>query len=206
MLEMESLNYASLILSAGLPETPVSRMPAEVAETLTLAREQMRQIPAVIEDIAAAQRAFDLLDRAISRMSELAREAAGLTDDDQAGRDAREEEFVKLAQVVARVAGRDDYRGPKLTITSKAQAEGSIKILKHLDPVKAGLAAQLRQQRTLVIQAVQETVVFLETIAKTYPEEAAYISIPDLLGRVKWVREYNQPDIRVGDVPQSGLH
>jgi hypothetical protein len=93
-----------------------------------------------------------------------------------------------------------------LTISSKAKAEGSIKVLKHLDPVKEGLAAQLRRQRTLVIQAVQETIVFLETIAETYPAEAADVSIPDLLGRVKWVREYNRPDVRVGKVPEKGLH
>jgi hypothetical protein len=173
------------MIHQGLPEPDLREMPVEVSETLILAREQMKAIPAAIEDVSAARRDFAILDLAIDRLVAVADEAARLDPQDQAGRDEREAELGRLAAIVARVAGRRAYSGPKLSVLSPAQAEAARKTLRHLTPVKAVLAAELADQEHLILDAVGQTIDFLEQVAALYPEAVSLASLPELLRRVK---------------------
>ncbi|MEW6263491.1 MAG: hypothetical protein AB1641_10490 [Thermodesulfobacteriota bacterium] len=204
--ELPILKDISSLICLWLPRTGSEDLPAEIAEALEMARGQMRDLPAVIADLEAARRSFADLDQALGRMITLARESALSPEDDQDGRDAREIEFIRLAQMVARTAGRRYYAGPELSVKTRPQAEAALRILKHLEPVRAGQAVRIEEQTTLLERAISETINFLEIIAETYPEAASLALLPDLLRRVEWVRRNYQPDDRTGLVPAGGLN
>ncbi|MFH1091816.1 MAG: hypothetical protein V1742_09635, partial [Pseudomonadota bacterium] len=170
--EMERLHYVSALLSAGLPMTSPEELPAEVAQTLELAGREMTNLPAVLNDLETARSKFAGLALTIDRMYVLADQAVRLSPDDQAGRDERQTEFVRLARVVAQLAGRQGYAGPELSLAGPPQAEAARQTLRHLLSAKATLARRLEDQKQLVVSAVTRTIEFLGAVAATYPETA----------------------------------
>ena len=206
IVDFERLYHVSAILSAEIPTENLEELPDDIAETLSLIQAQMEAIPTALQDLEAAQTAFGELDRSMDRVLELSIEAAKLPEDDQTGREARESEFIQHARIIARVAGSPNYDRPKLTLTSRAKAEGSYRVLKNFLPIKESLAAQLKEQEWLIVESIRETMNFLETISDAYPDAAVLNDIPDLLQRVEWVREAFRADIQSGFALASGLH
>lgn len=205
LYELENLDLVSSVLMSGLPNPSSDEVPEEVVKTFQLAREQMKAIPESIADFKAAEKEFAILTRAIERLRALSREAAELPEEDQDGRDRLDAELVKLSHVVASIAGRKQYKGPEISVKSKAQAEGSLKIMNSLAQVKDSMSAQLEEQKALVIEAVEETIIFLETISASFPEAESISGIPDLLQRVRCIHPTWRPEPKTG-LPNRRLH
>lgn len=181
--DLERLSLASSILGAGIPETKGDDVPVEVSEVLRQARIQMQNTPACLKDLAAAKQEFVILDRSIDRLLTLAQEAAELPEPDQAGRDARQAEFVELARVVARLAGRHNYDQPDLSLKTRPQARAARRTLNHLIPVKTDLEARLAEQENYIAEAIEGSLNFLKVIVQSYPEASSLSWIPDLIER-----------------------
>ncbi|MDY6852434.1 MAG: hypothetical protein SV487_10240 [Thermodesulfobacteriota bacterium] len=181
--DLERLSLASSILGAGIPETEKDDVPVEVSEVLRQAGIQMRNMPACLKDLAEAKKEFTVLDQSIDRLLTLAGEAAELPEHDQAGRDTRQAEFVELARVVARLAGRRNYDRPDLSLKTRPQARAAGLTLKHLVPVKTDMEAKLKEQENHIAEAIEATLNFLEVIARSYPRVSSLSFIPDLIER-----------------------
>lgn len=181
--DLERLSLACSILGAGIPETKGDDVPVEVSEVLKQARTQMQNTPACLKDLAAAKQEFVILDQSIDRLLTLAQEAAELPGHDQAGRDARQAEFVELARVVARLAGRHNYDQPDLSLKTRPQARAARRTLNHLVPVKRDLEARLAEQEAYIAEAVEGTLNFLEVIVQSYPQASSLSWIPGLIER-----------------------
>jgi len=203
---LDQLQDVTAILGQEIPEAFPGDIPAEVVETLKTAKLEMRRLPAVVEELKAARETNDEFNEVIDRLLVLADEAAALPGEDQAGRDKRQGEFVALSQVVARLAGRLNYQGPKLGLAVPAQARGTYRILKRLLPVKAARNRQLDQQEALIVEALQETLNFLEIVAESYSDSTSLSGLPDLLKRVRWFRRTYQVDVPSEPVTPIELH
>ncbi|MEW5724307.1 MAG: hypothetical protein AB1896_14450, partial [Thermodesulfobacteriota bacterium] len=206
ILDYRKMHHAAAVLGGGLPSPAGSTLPVEAAEVIERARRQMEQVPAALNDLAAARRDFVRLDRALVRLFDLARRSGELPEEDRDGRLELEVDFRHEAAVVARLAGRRFYRGPRLSIRTRAQAEGTRLILRHLLPVKEALAEQLEEQEALLVQAVGETINFLEEACRAWPDDPSLIGVPDLLRRVGWFREAYPPVNEVGQDAYTGRH
>ena len=204
--DLERLGFLTAVLNAGLPEPEVGEIPEDVAQALELARIQMTDMPDCLADLAAAKEEFADLNRSIERLLTLAGEAAGLPEGDQAGRDQHQAEFVSLARVVARYAGRRNYDRPQLSLASRPQAMAAASILRHLIPVLETEAARLEEQESLIIESLSETLCFLETIARVYPTAPSLSGLPDLLERAACFRTASGAGSGPGPVPEDGLH
>ena len=200
---IERLNLVSSIISQGLSSEPFEQLPTEVGTTLQRAKVYMESMPAALADLTAARERYDILNRSIDRLLMLARKAAESDESDPAMVANREREFVALARIVAAEAGRDHYDRPELSVATRAHAQGALRVLKNLVPVKDTLGQELAEQEQLIFQAVEETLNFLEAVAQSYPEAAILSGIPDLLQRVVWARDNESAGRRVG---WSGVH
>ena len=183
-LDMVRLDLISSLLGANIPIPGEDELPAEVVETLRLSREQMQGIPGAVRDLNTAESEFAGLSQAIDRILHLTQSSAALPEAAQAQRESMETEFIGLAAVIAKAGGRHAYQGPRLTIKTKAQAQGTLLIVKHLAMVNQNLAAQLREQRELLIEAVEQTIDFLKAMTGLYPKAASLSDVPNLLQRV----------------------
>lgn len=206
MPNMEMLSQVSKVLARELPETVGDELPLDVADILIQAKTNMRSLPAVIKNLEASNRDFSTLELAINRLRELAAEAAMLPEMDQAGRDEREKEFVKLAGVVAQVAGRTGYSGPELSLKTRGGAQAAHRILRYLGPVKDTLSKNLTETSQLVLLAIKETVDFLDTVARAYPEAAEEYGISHILPRVSWISQALPAEMSSVMIPTGGLH
>jgi hypothetical protein len=204
-LDFNRLTQISTILGLEVPIPQEEEIPAEVIEALKQAREHMQAIPDVLHDLREAERRFILLDRSIDRLAALTAEAAHMRDDDR-NRIDREEELKALASVVAEIAGCPGYVGPGISVRTRAHAKAAHRIVSLLKPVKETLAAQLSEQKRFLVDAIGETLNFLEVVARAYPETASITPITDLLRRVKWDVGGSRDDIQVGTVPVMSLH
>ncbi|MBF0529580.1 MAG: hypothetical protein HQK55_09985 [Deltaproteobacteria bacterium] len=206
MLNMETLCQMSTVLASGLPEARLDELPADLAEVLIQAKANMNGLPAVIANMKDALRDCNTLELAIIRLQELAAEAAELPENDQAGRDEREREFIRLAGVVAQVAGERGFTGPRLTLKTRPEAQASRRILRYLGPLKDGLSGNLEETTRLVLVVIKETMNFLEALTQAYPETAHEHGISDLLSRTSWIVETLPVEIQAGMIPPGGLH
>jgi hypothetical protein len=172
----EGLNDLTAKISKGLSAMRVSGLPTEIADALTMARNEMETISAVIEDLARAKETFFRLAQAIDNLQELAAKAAALPDDDQNGRARLDTEFVAKAGIVAKIAGNMDYDRPELRLLSRPQAEAARMALRHLIPGKNMMADNLAEQEKNIEEAIRATLYFLETAAKAFPEALAGVT------------------------------
>ncbi|MBU2552329.1 MAG: hypothetical protein KKB20_28210 [Proteobacteria bacterium] len=206
LADERTLHAISELLAQGLPQADPVEIPADVAQTIERAREQMRNIPDCLIDLRAARQEFDTVRGAIQGLLELARRAAALPEDDQGGRDACQAEFVKLARVLAGTAGRRGYDQPQLSLIGKPQAKAAATALRYMVPVIEAEAERLAEQEALIHQVVEETVAFLEIVAVSYSDADSLSAIPDLLQHAKWVRGADRSSIRTGPALAGGLH
>jgi len=170
---LDRLSDLSLELEEAFGGACFDGLPEDIAHAVNLAKAEMQAIPRALEDLNHAKRNFATLDHAIDRLLALSEEAADLADDDQRGREVRQKEFIRLARVVANVAGRQGYDQPGLSLMSKPQAKAAKMALRHLVPVKATLAQNLREQEANIRKAVEATREFFEIVKKTYPAAMA---------------------------------
>ena len=180
--DISELNTVTGILSNGLvmvTET-VSGVPLEVSQALTQAREQMRELPGVIENLNAAFVSYNTVSAALTRMMELADQASGdtVSEEDQAMMNG---EFVNLAKIVAADAGRQYYSGPRLNLTSQGEAQSAARILAYMKPVMANTGQELAEQRGLIYEVISETINFLGLVANCYPEAEGTSSLQTLV-------------------------
>ena len=204
--DLDRLHQASTILHTRLPRPDFSELPEEIARALETAQSQMGLIPEAIRDLQAARRTYDLLDRTIDRLLELARRSADLPADNTRDRERLEEEFVQSARIVAQAAGRLNYQGPRLSVRTKPLAKAAQTALGHLRPVKDALGEQLQEQESLILTAVSETLNLIEAASLAYPGADSLSETKDLLRRVGWVREAFEPVHEVSRAATTELH
>jgi hypothetical protein len=193
--ELDEMNELTGILAETLAMPACRQMPADVAVTLLAAKKQMEGLPEVIGDLNAAFARYLTLNKALTRMAALADESAAMAEDavDRGRRQTLNEEFVQLAAVVAREAGHRYFQGPSLTVADLAGARAAAQVLGYLKPVLADLAHELRGQKSLIMEAIAETMNFMGIVARSYPDAAGAAAIRDLLVRVRLPEAVDDP-------------
>ena len=164
------LDMLSSFFNASKSESFSDQLPPEISEALNMARTEMNSVSQTVHDLKLARENLDELSRTVSRLTALADEASNLPDEDQEERDSLQEEFVRLARVVARLAGRRHYHQPDLSLKSRPQARAAGQTLKLLIPVNAALDEQLSEQEAAICAAIEATWEFLQIVGQAYPE------------------------------------
>ncbi len=164
------LQQVTGILAGGLDRgaETVLGVPLEVAMTLAEAREQMRSLPGVIDNLNESFERFLTVSTALKRMIELADEASAEIPEES--RQNLEAEFINLAKIVAADAGRQYYAGPQLSLKTQGHAWSAAKIIRYMEPVMATVENDLNEQKELIHEVVAETMNFLNVVAECYPE------------------------------------
>ncbi|MDR1164539.1 MAG: hypothetical protein LBO66_01465 [Deltaproteobacteria bacterium] len=192
--EFEEIYDISHLLSSVLNFPRRADIPPDVTEAIRAAKKQMEDLPAVLEDLNAAFDRYLVLKETLSRMSELA--AAAATDESDAmaaeERFALDAEFGQLARVIALEAGQAHFQGTSLSLLSPQLAKAAAKVLSYLKPVLENLDHDLRGQKTLVIDALAETINFMGVVARCYPELPGVDSILSALEKVKFPATLNE--------------
>jgi hypothetical protein len=102
--ELDEMNDLTGLLAKTLDMPAIRQMPPDVATALLAAKRQMESLPEVIVDLNQAFERYMTLNKALSRMMALAERSSRLEDfgGEAAHRRGLEEEFIRLAGVVAR--------------------------------------------------------------------------------------------------------
>jgi hypothetical protein len=168
--DIVELQQVTGMLAGGLAKgaETVLGVPMEVALTLSEAREQMRSLPGVIDNLNESFTRFMTVSTALKRMIELADEASAEISPE--AREAMEGEFVNLARIVAADAGRHYYQGPQLSLKTQGHAWSAAKIIRYMEPVMANVERDLNEQKELIYEVVGETINFLNVVTECYPE------------------------------------
>ena len=168
--DIVELQAVTGMLAGGLAKgaETVLGVPLEVALTLSEAREQMRSLPGVIDNLNESFTRFLTVSTALKRMIELADEASAEIPEE--ARENMENEFVNLAKIVAADAGRQYYQGPQLSLRTQGHAWSAAKIIRYMEPVMANVERDLNEQKELIYEVVGETINFLNVVTECYPE------------------------------------
>ena len=195
--ELDEMNELTGLLAKTLAMPACHRMPTEVSVALRAAKRQMEGLPEIIGDLNAAFGRYLTLSKALGRMTVLAEESASVPEGPEAGRlrRAKNEEFVGLARVVAREAGHPCFQGPSLNVADLAGARSAAQVLGYLKPVLEDLGHELRGQKSLIVEAIAETMNFMGVVARSYPDAEGAAAIRDTLGRVRLPKV---PDAPIG--------
>ncbi|MDR1658278.1 MAG: hypothetical protein LBT47_12130 [Deltaproteobacteria bacterium] len=193
--ELDEMNQLTDLLAKTLAVPVSHQMPNDVAVTLQAAKRQMEGLPEVIEDLNLAFKRYLTLNQTLNRMMALADESSRLTQEaqDNEYRQVLEQEFTKLAVVVAKEAGHRYFEGTRLTIADQASAQAANTVLSYLKPVLENLSHELRGQKALIIEAISETMNFMGIIAMCYPDAEGVDAIRDTLSRVKLPQTPDSP-------------
>ncbi|MDR3134708.1 MAG: hypothetical protein LBU69_01285 [Deltaproteobacteria bacterium] len=193
--EFEEMNQITGLLAQTLSGTVAKDMPQDIAIAIMAAKKQLEGLPEVIEDLNLAFNRYLTLNAAISRMTDLARHSANLIDGPQVLpiRQEMEEEFHSLARVVAQEAGHQRFGNSSLSIINTASAILSVTILTYLKPVLEKLDHELRGQKELIIEALEETMNFLGIVAMSYPDAENFAPIRETLNKVSVPRDIKAP-------------
>ncbi|MDR2460930.1 MAG: hypothetical protein LBE38_09165 [Deltaproteobacteria bacterium] len=191
--ELAEMLDISTRLSAILDFPGTKGMPPDVTEAVRAAKRQMEGLPLVIEDLNAAYEHFQILSTTIYRMEALAREASkeeGLSPEE---RHAMNEEFGELAYVVARQAGQAHFNGTSLSLLKPSYAKAAHKVLSYLIPVVNNLDQEISGQKSLVVEAIAETINFMAIVTRCYPEAEGIETIIQTLERIKLPKNISEP-------------
>ena len=193
--ELDEMSDVTGILAKTLAMPAVRQMPTDVALAWQAARKQMEDLPEIIGDLNLAFSRYLTLNKALTRMMGLAEESSNLIDGPGVGayRKELDEEFVKLAKVVAREAGHRYFQGPSLTVGDVGGAKASAQVLSYLKPVMENLAQELRGQKSLIIEAITETMNFMGVIARCYPDAEGIEAIRETLETIKMPKVIEAP-------------
>ncbi len=183
--EIQEMTAISSILAGGLAEgsQTLIGVPVEVAQALAEAREQMNNLPLLIDNLSQSGHRFATVSGALRRMMELAAEAS-VSEMEESFRQKLNEEFVGLAKVVAADAGRQLYAGPRLNLLNEGEAKSAAQILGYMNPVINTMEAELEEQKSLIQEVIGETVNFLNIITECYPEAEGALRLSSLVSEV----------------------
>ncbi len=189
--DIHELSLVTDLLAGGLARgaQTVSDVPLEVAQALAEARDQMRELPEVIENLNLSMERFHTVAAAVSRLIELADQASG-ADLDEAARRELNDEFAAVSLILAADAGRQGYAGPRLNLLNQGEARSAAKIVRYLEPVIANTAQELAGQQGMIREAVAETLNFLGIVAQCYPESAGVETLGRLLAEARKLRSF----------------
>ncbi|MDR2349229.1 MAG: hypothetical protein LBF41_01215, partial [Deltaproteobacteria bacterium] len=165
----------------------------DVLEAVRAAKKQMEGLPQIIDDLNLAYARYLNLSRAISRMSELALSAGNdpLISPDE--RTAMDEEFGELARVIAREAGQVHFAGTSLSLALPGTAKAAHQVLSYLLPVVEALDGEIKGQKSMVAEAIAETVNFMGVVARCYPKVAGIEPLKRTLERIKLPKSIDDP-------------
>jgi hypothetical protein len=193
--DFQEINVLAGLLANGLAAAPQEDMPEDVAQALLAAKKQVEDLPQVIDDLNLAFNRYLTLSQTIKRMEALATESIALGQDDDADelRQEMEAEFATLAKVVAAEAGIRHFQGSGLSVLTAKKAKAAATVLAYLDPVMDNLDHEIRGQKSLILEAISETVNFMGIVAQSYPEAKGVEAIRRTLGQVKLPRNLDDP-------------
>lgn len=149
------------ILARELPGLSLASEPIAVSDSIENLSDEMTAMPEVIQDVRLATEAFDELDGAIGHMYALADRSAELPEDTSRQRAILDGEFRGYSHIVARLAGADDFEGPRLSLATKGQALAARKILGYLNEARSGFTRKLADQRRQINDAMDEALSML---------------------------------------------
>jgi hypothetical protein len=189
------MNQITGLLAQTLSGAISEDIPLDIAVTIEAAKKQMESLPEVIEDLNLAFNRYLTLNDAISRMAVLANQSANMIDGPQVlgKRHKMEEEFHSLARVVAQEAGHQHFENSSLSILNTGSAMLAATVLSYLHPVLEKLEHELRGQKELIIEAIEETMNFLGIVAMSYPETDGIANIRETLSKVKLPKTIEGP-------------
>ena len=91
--------------------------------------------------------------------------------------------------MIAQAAGKDAYQGPAISVRTRPEAKAASQILEKLAGVKEDLALRLTEQERVLMEAVDGTLVFLMTVAESYPQGDTTTQLSHILRRVECIGE-----------------
>ncbi|MDR1487178.1 MAG: hypothetical protein LBT62_04175 [Deltaproteobacteria bacterium] len=192
---LEKIEEITGLLANTLSSTVYDGMPPDVATALLAAKKQMESLPEVIEDLNAAFTRYLRLNTALKRMVALSYDSSQLGEgpDDAEQRRLLEEEFISLANVVALEAGHRYFKGPTLSVANRISAIAASKVLSYLKPVLEKLDFEIRGQKSLIVEAIAETMNFMGVITKCYPKAPGIDIMRQTLEKVKLPADLEAP-------------
>jgi hypothetical protein len=157
------LHYENVarVLAKGLTGFRPGPDPLDVAETLEQLADEMENMPFVITDCRMAVEAFEQLESVLDRMYALADRAVELNDAKPNVLAAMDEEFGGYSHLVARLAGADEFDGPRLSLATSAEARVTRVILGCLSGARQGFARRLEEQRRRINDAMDDAMALL---------------------------------------------
>ncbi|MDR2142524.1 MAG: hypothetical protein LBR11_12220 [Deltaproteobacteria bacterium] len=193
--DFQSINHLAGLLASGLAAAPPEGIPPDVAEALVAAKKQVEDLPQVIEDLNLAFTRYLTLSKTIKRMQYLAKDSASLGEgiEEDEFRQEMEMEFTSLARVVAAEAGLRYFQGSGLSVLSAKSALTAAQVLAYLDPVMDNLNHEIRGQKSLILEAISETINFMGIVAQSYPEAKGVEALRQTLGQVKLPENLDDP-------------
>jgi len=195
--EFKEINHLTDILAHSLNLTLPDDIPKDVVEAIMAAKKQMEELPQVVEDLNQAFERYLTLNKTLGRMSKLARDSA-LKDEgplETESRQKMESEFAGLAKVVAAEAGQHYFPGSSLSVLTKNQAKASAKVLSFLEPVLENLDHELKGQKSLIIDALAETMNFMGIITVCYPHAEGVENLKMALNQIRLPKSLEEPVI-----------
>jgi hypothetical protein len=186
----EDLKDISQILTSVL-EIPAD-MPSEVTEAVRAAKKQLEGLPFIIADLNLAYERFRVLAATLGRMSDLARASEKETMI-ASEREDFNAEFRNLAKVIANEAGQKHFQGTSLTLESPSGAKAARKVLSYLDPVIKNLGEDLKGQKSLIIEALAETLNFMGIITRCYPGVPGIEALKNTLEKIQIPQNIDDP-------------
>jgi hypothetical protein len=161
------------ILADELSQIRLSEEPLDVAETIETLSEEMEAMPAVIFDCREAAETFGELDGTLDRMYSLADRAVEAGPREPGILSGLNEEFAGYAQIVARLAGSDDFEGPSLSLATVSEAKVARQVLGYLAAARTDFCRRLDEQRRRIGLAMEEAMELL-TYILTEVEDLSY--------------------------------
>ncbi|MDR1656952.1 MAG: hypothetical protein LBT47_05280 [Deltaproteobacteria bacterium] len=162
--DLNHFELVARIISSELSMLPLSSEPLDVAETIETLTEEMGNMSIIISDCRMAVEAFNELDGTIDRMYSLADRAAECHQSDQALLGKLNDEFSGYAQIVARLAGADEFDGPSLSLNSKVEAQVARQVLGCLGSARHDFSRRLGNQRRRINSTMDEALEMLTKI------------------------------------------
>jgi hypothetical protein len=138
--------------------------PLDVAETLEELTEEMEDMPEVISTCRLAAETFLELEGALDRMYSLADRAIEAGAENPELLNTLDKQFAGYAEIVARLAGADDFEGPILSLSTVEDARVTRIILGCLSESRHSFAVRLEEQRRNINLAMDDAMKLLQRI------------------------------------------
>jgi hypothetical protein len=191
--EFEEILDITVLISQVLDFPGCDSMPNDVTEAVRAAKKQMEGLPQIIDDLNLAYNRYLVLSKTINRMSELALYAGNDTTILPEERMAMEDEFRQLAHIIAREAGQVNFEGTSLSLSHPGTAKAAYKVLSYLIPVVEALDYEIKGHKSIVVEALAETINFMGIVARCYPEARGIENLKNTLEKIQLPSTIDDP-------------